>query len=336
MSESKILFILKSPKTPSSRIRGIDTAEALNRSGILCETCFFPKTLWEKYKFYKKLRVYDIIVLQKKMPSWLELREIRKNSKKLIFDFDDAIYCKNASPSDNPLDYQSPTRAKKFARIIATADEIVAANNILAGNAREISPNAKITVIPSPVDAGKYAVKNNYEIRKIPVIGWIGTKSALRYLDSAADALCEIRKKKDFILRVISDCEYSLAGICVENLRWSIERQFCEIRNFDVGIMPLTSDPFSDGKSAYKLLQYLASGVPAICSPVGMNADVAQGGKFALTANTNSELAEKALFLFENRELRETLGKNGRCLILEKYDLSETTKLWKKILSDGD
>jgi glycosyltransferase involved in cell wall biosynthesis len=332
----KILFIFKSEKTPSSRVRGLDILPFLSESGLECESVFFPRAISAKLKLYSVLKSYDAVLLQKRLPSWLDFREIRKRSKRLIFDFDDAIFLKNAAPSSNLCDYESSTRMRKFKRVIEGVDEVVAANSFLAEAVKKIAPEKKVHIIPSPVSADKYEQKENYELSCPPVIGWIGTESTLRYLDMTADTFREIRKKKDFVLRIISDGEYSPAGIKVENIRWSLERQFCEIRKFDIGIMPLSPDPFSEGKSAYKLLQYLAAGVPSVCSPVGMNCDVAGNDEFALIAGSSAVFAEKILFLLENYEIRKRLGQKGRELIKERFDLPVVARQWEKILRRAD
>ncbi|HPN85146.1 MAG TPA: glycosyltransferase family 4 protein [Victivallales bacterium] len=330
----KILFLLKSDHTPSSRIRGLDLVKLLSVPGdnIECQVEYIPKNIFKRHLLFRKLHKYDTVILQKRLPSLIDMHEIRRTSKKLIFDFDDAIYLKNSSPSQNISDYESWTRLRKFKRVVENSDLVVAANRVLAEKAGCFTEKEKIHIIPSGIEVEKYKQKNNYQISSTPVIGWIGTKSTLRYLDMMSEALREIRKRYDFVLRVISDADYKCDGIKVENIRWNIERQFEEISLFDIGIMPLSEDPFSEGKSAYKLLQYLASGVPSVCSPVGMNKDVAGNNEYALTANGNDEFQTQISLLIENCEIREKLGKTGRRMVKEKYDMPVLANLWKKLL----
>lgn len=317
----KILFLLKSGKTPSSRIRVLDLLPGLRENGIEPDIEVLPDSFWERRKLFKKAKGYSVTVLQKRLLSMFDFRELRKNAKRLVFDFDDAIYYKNASCSTDPADYESSTRTAKFKRTINGADLVIAANSVLAGKAREFNKSVRIEIIPSPVDARSFTPKTDYALSSPPVIGWVGTKSTLRYLGLISSAFSDLRAKRDFVLRVISNEPYRQEGINTDFVQWSLENQSTDLGKFDIGIMPLSRDPFSEGKASYKLLQYLAAGVPSVCSPVGMNSEVAGDGEYCLTAGDSGEFASQMLALLDNFELRRSLGLKGRGLIERKYSL---------------
>lgn len=316
----KILFLIKSLKTPSSRIRVLDLIPELKNQSIEAEVEVISSSFFQKRRTFWKTRSFPIVVLQKKLLSVLEFFELRKNSKFLIFDFDDAIYCKNASPSSNLIDYNSPTRMRKFVRTIEGVDMIITANKTLASKVREITHLKPVNIIPSSVDFENILRKENYNLHNPPIIGWIGTQSTLRYIEYIAPALRELRKTYDFILRIISDDTLKLPDIKIDFIPWSLKTQNSELRNFDIGIMPLSSDLFSEGKSAYKLLLYLAAGLPSVCSPVGMNAEIAESGKACLAANSSKEFSDNLKKLLEDYGLRKSLGIQGRKVALENYD----------------
>jgi glycosyltransferase involved in cell wall biosynthesis len=124
----------------------------------------------------------------------------------------------------------------------------------------------------------------------------------------------------DFTLRIVSNEKFDIPGLRVENVEWTLDGEPREIAKFDVGIMPLSDDPFSRGKSSYKLLQYMAAGVPALASAVGMNVEVAgEDENNALLAGTPDEFAAKLAGLLENAESRRTLALNGRRAVEQKY-----------------
>jgi glycosyltransferase involved in cell wall biosynthesis len=122
--------------------------------------------------------------------------------------------------------------------------------------------------------------------------------------------------------------------LTVENLRWNKDTEYEQIKNFDIGIMPLTQDPFSNGKASYKLLQYLAAGVPSVASAVGMNVKVANNNKNALLASTYQEFVEKIELIISDTSLRERLSKNGRKLIAEEYSTEVIGKKFASIVND--
>ena len=318
----EVLFLLKSDKTPSSRIRVLDLVPMLRENGIEPDVEMLPVSFWKRRELFKRAKDYPVTVLQKRLLSLFDFRELRKNAKRLVFDFDDAIYHKNASCSADPADYESSTRRGKFKRTVAGSDLIIAANSVLAGKAREFNSSVPVEIIPSPVDVRAFMPKEDYSLSSPPVIGWIGTKSTLRYLDLISSAFTELRSKRDFVLRVVSNEPYRQTGINIDFVQWSLEKQNAELGRFDIGIMPLSGDPFSEGKASYKLLQYLAEGLPSVCSPVGMNSEVAGNGEYCLTASGSGEFASQMLKLLDNCELRRSLGMNGRGLVERNYSLS--------------
>jgi glycosyltransferase involved in cell wall biosynthesis len=317
----KVLFLLKSEKTPSSRIRVLDLLPILRENGIEPDIEIIPDSFWRRRELFKKAKAYPVTVLQKRLLSIFDFHELRKNAKRLVFDFDDAIYCKNASCSPSPADYESSTRMGKFKRTVNGSDLIIAANNILAEKTREVNKSVQVEIIPSSVDVSGFTTKRDYNLSSPPVVGWIGTKSTLRYLEIMSPAFTELRSKRDFVLRIISNEPYIQAGLNIDFIQWSLEHQNNELVKFDIGIMPLSPDPFSEGKSSYKLLQYLAVGVPSVCSPVGMNSDVAGNDEYCLTASGNGQFCFQMEKLLSNCDLRRKLGLNGRKLIERKYGL---------------
>lgn len=331
----KILFLLKSAKTPSSRIRILDIIPELESRGLKCFPEFVPKNFFARMRLFGFCKEFDAVVLQKRLLKTIEFFRLRSCSKKLLFDFDDAIYFKNASPSSNLNDYVSKTRMTMFRRIVSKSDIVVAANEILAEKAREfLNPSAKIHVIASPVKMDEIQVKESIEIKGKPVLGWIGTSVNLHYLSNLLSAFLELAKKQDFIVRIISDKPCSINGVETEFIKWSVETQNSEIRRFDIGLMPLSPDPFSEGKAAYKLIQYLAAGVPSVCSPVGMNKDFCSEEKYALPANNPSEFCNQISRLIGDSSLRKRLSEEGRKFVLTNFDIKTIAEKYYRALSE--
>lgn len=329
----KVLFLIKSDYTPSSRIRVADLIPFLRTGGIDASVEIIPSGAWARIKLFSRLSSYGVVVLQKRLLKLPEFMLLRNRAKCLVFDFDDAIYLKNASPSTLDADYKSFTRKRRFARTVANSDIVVAANNVLAAAATRFGGAKKIKIIPSAVNSSAITPKENYSLSEIPVIGWTGTKSTLRYLEFIAPALRKAAEKHDFILRIIADKGIDLQGIKTEFVKWELDSQYERIRNFDIGIMPLSSDPFSEGKAAYKLIQYMACAVPSICSPVGMNADAADNGRCALCASSDEEFTDAVCKLLDDENLRLSLGKNSRKAVEEKYSLEAASRLWLELLN---
>lgn len=318
---TSVLFLVKSEKTPSSRIRVVDLIPELNRHGVEPVTVALPSGKSDRRAVFRQAAEYPVTVLQKRLLSLFDFRELRKRARRLVFDFDDAIYLKNASPAVDPKAYDSPTRRRKFKRTVLKSDAVIAANHVLATAVRSVAPDVRLEIVPSPVDVDAVEEKADYDLPAKPVLGWVGTTSTLRYLDLIAPALRELRGRRDFVLRVVADESPDLEGIEVDFIPWTLETERRELPKFDVGLMPLSSDPFSEGKAAYKLLLYLAAGVPAVASPVGMNAEVSEGETNCLSPASPDGFAEAIGRLLDDGELRRRLGSNGRKRVEETYSI---------------
>lgn len=315
----KILFLLKSLNAPSSRIRATNFLPFLENAGFYPTMQAIPKGFLKRIMLFKSVKDYDVIILQKKLLTYWEFAVLRKNTKVLIYDFDDAVYCKDKACSLNPKDYKSRRREKRFARTVVNSDLIFAANNELANKAKKITINNKIIVLPSAVETTNIQPKTDHNLSSPPIIGWVGSKISLRYLEFILPALQQIQKQMEYKLVIIANSIPTLPEIKFEFIDWNPNNEYQEIKNFDIGIMPLSNDPFSRGKSAYKLLQYMAVGVPSVCSNVGMNAELSKDDRYCLGANSQEEFSEQVLRLLKDMELRKRLGTNGKTLVEETF-----------------
>jgi glycosyltransferase involved in cell wall biosynthesis len=256
-----------------------------------------------------------VVVVEKELlphvPPVLEhvLRWLNPN---IVADYDDAIF---ANYQNNPL------LKRKIPTVIKLSKAINAGNHRLADYARKFNPN--VNLIPTVVDLSKYNPKGSYEISgdKV-VIGWIGTPITSKYLSLIQDALSRLSRKYPLILRCIGTSpDFAIPGVETENIKWEESTEVENIRTFDIGIMPLTDDPFSRGKCGLKLIQYMACGIPSIVSPVGVNKDIICDGENGLLAGSEEEWVDQITLLIQDRHLRKRMGMKGRQTVIERYSL---------------
>jgi glycosyltransferase involved in cell wall biosynthesis len=120
-------------------------------------------------------------------------------------------------------------------------------------------------------------------------------------------------------LRVIGPSDYRLEGVDVEVLPWRSDTETRDLAEADIGVMPLPDDPWSRGKCACKALQYMGLGIPAVCSPVGINSDLIRDGENGFLANTAEEWIAKLTLLLHSTQLRRKLGLAGRKTVEERF-----------------
>jgi glycosyltransferase involved in cell wall biosynthesis len=183
-----------------------------------------------------------------------------------VFDVDDAIYL-GGSIARSLLDPPG-----KFARCVAAADVVIAGNDHLAEAAATHAQ--QVVVIPSCVEPDDYTPRTGWALLENPTLVWLGSGATEQYLEPLLPVLDRLHTTVDFCLNVISTGVPNPAMGGRDWIRfvpWRLDTFAAELAKGDVALAPLSDTPFARGKCAYKLLQYAATGLPMIGSPVGAN-----------------------------------------------------------------
>ncbi|HEY9063030.1 MAG TPA: glycosyltransferase family 4 protein [Pseudobacteroides sp.] len=178
---------------------------------------------------------------------------------------------------------------------------------------------AKLWYLPTVVDLEAYNLLDVEKVQKSTlIIVWIGSPSTVHYLKTIAGALKKLSKKHDFILRVIG-ADISLEGVRVECVKWSQETEFKLIQESDIGIMPLLDTIWEKGKCGFKLIQYMASGLPTVSSPEPANEEITVKGRTGFIASNEDEWVKYMSILLEDRGIRDKMGLEARRRVEENY-----------------
>lgn len=265
-----------------------------------------------------KARNYDLVYILREAallgPPIFE-RLLHQQRVPFVFDFDDAIFVSYRSPSNGYLSYLK--FASKTKTICRLASHVMVGNPYLAEYAGAV--NDSVTVIPTTIDTEKYRVIPPKTTGGPLTIGWTGSFSTVQHLDTLRGALKKLAQTEQFRLRVIGTPTYELSPVDVEAMPWRAATELEDLRTIDIGVMPLPDDNWSKGKCGLKALQFMALGIPTICSPVGVNTDIIQDNENGFLAMTEDEWVDKLSRLLKSAELRRRLGDAGRTTVEEKY-----------------
>lgn len=275
-------------------------------------------------------RRYDLVWLQNEIFPWLPFGEmiLRLSGVPYLVDYDDAIFHRYDRHRHS---WVRRLLGGKIDRIMHGAAAVSAGNPYIAERAREAGAR-RVELIPSVIDQDRYRPRPP-QLGEGPVtIGWIGTPVTTAYLEQVAPALRSASMQRPLRLLTIGAGTMNVDGIEVVNHPWSEDTEGDLIRSMDIGIMPLPDAAWARGKCGYKLIQYMACGVPVIASPVGVNRDLAVPGKTGLLATTQAEWTAALLQLAGDTALRETLGRGARSLVEERFCLKRTLPIVAALL----
>ncbi len=260
----------------------------------------------------------DIVFLQKEvLPQAYPLIEefIKKLNRKLVFDFDDAIFL--LPPKRKSLLYNFRCK-NSIPRILTMSDYVIAGNQYLKQYALRF--NGNVEVIPTSIDTETYFVNKKKKKDKIN-IGWIGSRSTIFYLDRLGNVLRALAKRYNICLTVIGTGDYRVDGVETVTRPWRLEREISDLQCFDIGIAPLNNDDWALGKCGCKVIQYMGVGIPTVASPVGIHEKIINDGVNGFLADSDEEWIEKLSQLIENEALRQKFGFMGRKTVEERYSV---------------
>jgi glycosyltransferase involved in cell wall biosynthesis len=263
----------------------------------------------------------DITLLLREMVSTLiTLEPFTKRPR--VLDVDDAIWLH---------------RGGGFARYLAQhVDRIIVGNEFLADWFSQYHND--IVILPTAVDTERFFPLNVSPYSDISVIGWSGTSGNLRYLYAIEPALDKVlRSRQNVELHIVSDRAPRFRKLPEQKIKytqWSIENEVSTIQNMDIGIMPLDDTDWTRGKCSYKMLLYMACGLPVVVSPVGMNTKILDEDQVGLGAKTFQDWADAIIYMLDHQEKRQYMGERGRSLVERQYSIRVLTPYFAGYLKD--
>jgi glycosyltransferase involved in cell wall biosynthesis len=266
---------------------------------------------------------FDVVLVHREalpFPTTVLERVLKDKVKRLVFDFDDAIYLPQPFPSSPVVSWlRSP---RKFGAMISAADVTIAGNGHLAERAIRYSSN--VVVIPTPVDTERITPRTGRRSGDRLVIGWMGSGSTAHYLAEVAEPLSAVLRQHPHVELAIvgAGIPRALRQERVSARPWSLSGEAEDLQSFDIGIMPLPDNEWTRGKCAYKALQYMSAGVATVSSAVGVTPELVIDGENGLLARSKDEWMACLSSLIGDAGMRWRLGKAGRDTVVGCYSVN--------------
>ncbi len=314
------------PNLASRRLRVYELIPLIKDTfNSICETS--PRTVLDIIKIRKKINLADAIIIQKELLSSMTLLALRLFKKPLIYDFDDAVYIRHRPITMSYV--RSYKLLRRFKNICKYATLVIAGNRILEKNAKNAGAK-KTTVIPTSVRIQKISkpLKKNKKI----ILGWIGHSINMPFLEALENIFVKLESEKyQFELHVM--CNKPPKFISYSSykfFKWTEKSENNFLSSIDIGLMPLPDNLYTQGKCAYKALQYMAYSKPVVVSDVGINSEWTKGSGYA--SKNNHEIISALKKLINSKSLRLKFGENGLMTIKNKFEREKIANQFKNTI----
>lgn len=265
---------------------------------------------------------FDLVWLEKEcwpwVPALLDPGLLRVLARYVV-DYDDAVF----HNYDQARGWMARALfGDKIQKVMRHSALVVTGNNYLAAHARAAGAK-RVEIIPSVVDPRRYRTKTAWRAEKF-VVGWIGSPATQHFLQEILPVLeAVLDPERDRLVTIGGRFGAPLLKNH-ENREWSADTEAEAIAEFDVGVMPLVDQPFERGKCGFKLIQYMAAGLPVIASPVGVNREIVEHGVNGYLAKDGGEWCNALRELRARPDIRKKMGAFGRRRVEDEYSIEVT------------
>ena len=335
----------RSGRSPAQRFRFEQYIPALEAAGWQCELSpvvsaaddapiyspghaaakarVFAGALLTRLRDVRRVRAFDVVFVSREalMINWGGIEALLAGSgARLVYDFDDALWLQGHATAGGPWSWLRGG-APKLPGILRRADLVLAGNDYLADYARAFA--SRVEVMPTTVDTATHRPLPRPP-NPLPVIGWSGSPSTVPYFDALTPALMRVRDALggQVRFRLFGDASYRNAALALSGEPWRLETEVADTAALDIGLMPLPEDAWTRGKCGFKALLYMACGVPAVVSPVGVNREIVADGVNGMWADGEDAWVAALTRLARDPGTRARLAAAGRRTVEERYSLA--------------
>jgi hypothetical protein len=298
----------------------------LKEDGIECDLLTSPSA---RLPSPEQLSGYDVLLVQKRLFSCRTVNYLRRHAKRLVYDTDDATW----QPQRRKHNWLTRWRTnRRLKAVVRAADHCVVANNYLGDHLRSLGGQTHL--IPMSLNEKEWPRPSPGTTVPLVRIGWSGAPANLCYLEALEPVLAQVMSEHP---------EVELAVFCGKqpafssplpylHLPWRPGGEPDAVKTFHIGLLPLPTDDFSQGKSPIKALQYMATGIPTVATPQAGSLEIGQGSGSMFFAEKPEEWSERLSELIQDSEMRGKMGTNARAAFEERFSSTQIYSHWKSCL----
>jgi glycosyltransferase involved in cell wall biosynthesis len=312
--ESKGVHVELSPLFDDEHLKRIANSRPTSVGDVV-------KAYWRRIIRLLGSKNYDGIWIQYEvfpfLPDIME-RFATLSAKPIVIDYDDAVFHLYDRHKNGAVRL---ILGHKMQMLLSRAAICVCGNDYIRNYVNNFCHNS--ITIPTVVDTLVYQASSKSHVGHLPLtVGWIGSPTTWHYLETQLPAIQAATRSRGALFRSIGGGPAARQVSDIQAQDWSEPREVQDIQSMDVGVMPLKDDDWAQGKCGYKLIQYMACGLPVIASPIGVNRDIVEHGVNGFLASTTAEWSEALGRLLDDPNLRQKMGIQGRERVERHYSLA--------------
>lgn len=271
-------------------------------------------------------RKFDVIIIEKELVTFMPffLEKMLLKGTKFILDYDDNIDARYQ------IGWAKVFLSKKIIKMAHLANKITVGNHWYMDFYKEVE-SSKIHFLPTVIDKDLYSGEISVGLKnKVLTIVWIGSISTVKYLESIDEVFVKLQSHYNVRLKVIG-AKIKL-NCAADFLEWDSSTEIKELKQSHIGIMPLENTQWEKGKCGFKLIQYMACGLPVVASYSVANSEIIESN-CGFIARSSDEWYNYLSELLQSELLRTELGENGRTRIYEKYSYQTWAPVFNQLLN---
>lgn len=329
-----ILAVTRKPDSASYEQRVRNWIGPLAAHGIVVEPRTWPGRGESRKALLREMSEFDAVWWHRNIVQPPTAKKVRDAAKRWVIDFDDPLNF-SSKAGGKP----SWTRRRRFNATVSRADAALVGSVFLAEIAKPLA--RRVEVAPMAVDLpGAVPVREIQPGRPVTLL-WLGSASTQVYLRDLAEVFSQLDSNARLTLRLVGgeSLDFPNSSLKIDHRPWSPTEQERALREADLGLCPMPDTLWTRGKCPYKVLQYMAWGLPWVGSAVGENL-VAAGEVPAargLAVTSNAEWVQAITHLVDNAELRHRMGTLGRAYAERVHARTALTQqlvnFWREVVA---
>ena len=326
----RLIALVESRDHVCYRYRVAAFRQALAAHGWTLEAIPVARRNRDRLTQLRQLPDSDVLLVQRRLlPLWY-CYALRQRTRRLVFDFDDAVFLRDSNSHKSP---NSARRLNRFARLTRMCDAVIAGNGYLAEKAAQIVPASRVHIVPTCIDTSRYELAPHFRQGSATRLVWIGSGSTLGSFEEARPHIARAYARLGGLrLHAICDEFPQWPELEIKRCHWSAATENAELAACDIGVSWLPNHPWSRGKCGLKVLQYMASGLPVVANPIGMHQQLVRHDGTGMLATEPEDWAQAIKRLANNPSLRQEMGAHGLEVVRHDYSVSRWAAVFAGII----